>query len=254
MHLLSLLGFGLVAKGNYGEKMSMRRYFLWAFKIVTACAFLAFAAYIWIKAPTFGSQPACNATTEYVVFGAAINATEPVFRYAILGLMCALVVGTMFGMAVGGTIYACICGTSRKERLVHTHDVAFAANILGRVDFKDKRVKKSRIQSEVAAVLLATGVNLYAIITLEQTISRNRLSPDEKNWGFGQVLALFLLLGPLAEVLNIILARVDKKNAEDEDDSGSEGDSRPTTGDGRPQQQLLTDGVELQDMPVAQRV
>lgn len=44
---------------------------------------------------------------------------------------------------------------------------------------------------------------------MELTVLRNNLGPDERKWTFGQVLAVFLLLGVAAEVANILLAKLD---------------------------------------------
>jgi hypothetical protein len=51
------------------------------------------------------------------------------------------------------------------------------------------------------------------IVSLEQTISRNDLDPEEKGWTFGQVIAIFLLLGVANELLNVLLASWDRKQS-----------------------------------------
>lgn len=35
-------------------------------------AFVAFNGYVWAKAPSLGSQPECNSSTVYVMFGVSI--------------------------------------------------------------------------------------------------------------------------------------------------------------------------------------
>lgn len=55
---------------------------------------------------------------------------------------------------------------------------------------------------------------IYLIVSLEQTIHRNDLDPEEKGWTFGQVIAIFLLLGVANELLNVLLASWDRKQAE----------------------------------------
>lgn len=54
----------------------------------------------------------------------------------------------------------------------------------------------------------AYGINVYMIVTLEQIVGRNSLGEEEWEWTFGQVLALFLLLGVVVEVGNILLPTV----------------------------------------------
>ncbi|KAL2069259.1 hypothetical protein VTL71DRAFT_15597 [Oculimacula yallundae] len=212
LHILSLLGFGLTSKGEYGSKGRIRRIVLLISQYFIAGAFLAFAAYIWSTAPTFGSQPECNASTKYVIFGVSILATEPVFRYVILGLMIATVVGVAVAMSCAGTIYACFCGVRRSERGIRSDDIASATHALSRLNFKQGKASAAMLQQEIIAVALRTGVNLYAIITLEQTIGRNTVGKEEKSWSFGQVLAIFMLVGVAVEVGSIFLARMDEKS------------------------------------------
>jgi hypothetical protein len=54
LHLLSLLGVGLTARGKYGHKGRIRRFVLWGIKAILSAAFIAFVLYIWITAPKFG--------------------------------------------------------------------------------------------------------------------------------------------------------------------------------------------------------
>jgi len=68
-------------------------------------------------------------------------------------------------------------------------------------------------------MLVTVGFDIYAIVSLEETISRNHLDPAERDWTFGQLLAIFVLLGVMNELLNLVLASVDRKKEED----GSEG-------------------------------
>jgi hypothetical protein len=55
------------------------------------------------------------------------------------------------------------------------------------------------------------GLCIYLIVSLEQTIQRNTLDPQEKGWTFGQVIAIFLLLGVANELLNVVLASWDRR-------------------------------------------
>ena len=68
-------------------------------------------------------------------------------------------------------------------------------------------------------------------MSLEQTIHRNTLDPEEEAWTFGQVIAIFLLLGVANELLNLVLASWDRKIGQGE---GSEGlaQDRPGSSDG----------------------
>ena len=179
------------------------------------------------------------------------------FRYVILALMCSTVVGFMISLVIVGALAACCCGTKRRDRLFRLNDMAVFTGIGKRMEIKHPTAKGAFLQGEIATVLLKTGVNIYAIVTLEQTIRRNKLGPEEKDWGFGQVLALFLLLGPVAELLNIFLAKTDKDGEEEEEegetDSEAGGGTNPRPALQGNQQLQLTQGTELTDLPSSLR-
>ncbi|KAH8723112.1 hypothetical protein GQ44DRAFT_621302 [Phaeosphaeriaceae sp. PMI808] len=190
LHLLSLLGVGLTARGKYGHKGRVRRFVLWGIKAILSAAFIAFVSYIWITAPKFGRQPECNASTKYVVFFVSIDATNDVFRYTTMALMISMLVAAVFGFMIIGTfsaVFAAFFGIHKKSRLwmASQHDVGY--------------------------MFARTLINIYMILMLELTNSRNDLGEDEKRWTFGQIIAIFLLLGVAAEVCNIILAQIDSK-------------------------------------------
>lgn len=62
----------------------------------------------------------------------------------------------------------------------------------------------------------------FQVVTLEQMVHVNNLSPEEKDWTFGQILALFVLLGVVVEVINILLNKLDgpSHTNRDSDDDG----------------------------------
>lgn len=212
LHLLSLLGFGLVAQRTYEGGGFYRWMVLGALRVVVGSAFVALTAYIWLTAPTFGSQPACNASTVYVVFGVSLRAAEDVFRYVILALMATLAVGWAVNMFVWALLAKCCCGGVRsglRQTQKSSRDLEALQRVLGRVRVSDPRSRRDMVSSQVVWLLIHTGVNVYMIVTLEQTVARNQLSPEEREWTFGQVLAVFVLLGVVVEVINILLPRLD---------------------------------------------
>ncbi|KAF2257679.1 hypothetical protein CC78DRAFT_201667 [Lojkania enalia] len=220
LHLLSLLGVGLTAWGKYGHKGRVRRFVLWGIKAILSAAFIAFVSYIWITAPKFGRQPECNASTKYVVFFVSIDATNDVFRYTIMALMISTLVAAVFGFMIIGAfsaVFAAFFGIHKKSRLVEKADVEMAKNIFSRITVKDGQLPVNNTwtwmpnQHDVGYMFARTLINLYMILMLELTISRNDLGEDEKRWTFGQIIAIFLLLGVAAEVCNIILAQIDSK-------------------------------------------
>lgn len=219
LHLLAVLGFGLNTKNEYGHRGRNRWIIMQALKILISGCFLAFAAYIWATAPTFGSQPACNASTIYVVFGVSINATNIVFRYVILGLMALTMVGMIWNMLFCGTFLACICGRHRRDQENMATDLGAIKDIMRRIDFgSSKKGRAAEVQTAILGMLLRTGINIYAVVTLEETVRRNDLGAEEREWTFGQVIAIFLLLGVGIEVMNIFLAKLDGREEDEEEE------------------------------------
>jgi hypothetical protein len=219
LHLLSLLGMGLTARGKYGRKGRVRRFVLWGIKAIIAAAFIAFVSYIWITAPKFGRQPECNASTKYVVFFVSIDATNDVFRYTIMALMITMLVITVFSAMIIGVVsavFAVFFGVN-IGRLILRMDAETVENLSSRITIKDgqlpvkDRWKWMPNQHDVGYMLVRTLANIYMILMLELTISRNDLGEDEKRWTFGQIIAIFLLLGVGAEICNIVLAQIDSK-------------------------------------------
>jgi hypothetical protein len=178
-----------------------------------------------------------------MVFGVSIRATDVVFRYVVLGLMIATVMGTAIAMMCFGAIGACMCGIRRKDRIVRSDDVAMASQVLSKIRFDNGKGKLAAIQSEIIGVVLRTGVNVYAIVTLEQTIQRNDIGPEEREWSFGQVLAIFMLVGVAVEVLSIFLAKMDAREKQ------KDIDAEQAAGRLQAEQLGLTAGTELHDRP-----
>ncbi|KAJ7216706.1 hypothetical protein C8J57DRAFT_1599987 [Mycena rebaudengoi] len=61
----------------------------------------------------------------------------------------------------------------------------------------------------VAGLIILFGVNLILLVDIELALRQNR-SSDESTWTFGQTLAILLLVLPLRDLLETILARREK--------------------------------------------
>jgi len=210
LHLLSLLGFGLVAQRRYGGGVA-RWLVLAAMRLLIAAGFIAFTAYIWMTAPTFGSQPECNKSTIYVIFGVSIHATENVFRFVALSLLIILAVSWVFSMLIFALIAYCCCGVSLRSFLGSKErhsDLQVLRSLAKRIKISDPKHRWKVASGQVVDLLIHTGINAYMVVTLEQTINRNRVSMEERAWTFGQVLAIAMLLGVVVEVINIILPKL----------------------------------------------
>lgn len=59
----------------------------------------------------------------------------------------------------------------------------------------------------VGAMLVHVGMWIYAVVTFEETLRSNVLSPDEFEWSFGQVLAMVILIGPLFDLIMSLVGK-----------------------------------------------
>ena len=241
VHLLALLGINLISKGRYTGFGPWRLWFSSTIHILSLAAFVAFNVHLWITAPHFGNQPACNQDTVYVVFGISINATSPVFRYVILGTLASIAASWILLVSC---MLPCLCGVwvlrkrdpeagsqpARKRGCINWL-VRTSRSTQTRAQRAPQRLRGQALLNFTLNKLAYCGFCIYLIVSLEQTIHRNTLDPEEEAWTFGQVIAIFLLLGVANELLNLVLASWDRKIGQGE---GSEGlaQDRPGSSDG----------------------
>ncbi|QQK46790.1 hypothetical protein Pdw03_1688 [Penicillium digitatum] len=220
VHLLAILGMNMVSKGQYAGLGPWRLYFFSAIQILALAAFLAFNVYVWVTAPRFGSQPQCNKNTVYVLFGVSIKATSPIFRYVVLGTLGAVVAGYALTFTC---MLPCLCGFVLYQKRHPDAGDRFESQKRGWlnwfVEFQHRPETPERLHGQALLNFTLNKVAycsfcIYLIVSLEQTIHRNDLNPEEKGWTFGQVIAIFLLLGVANELLNVLLANWDRKQAE----------------------------------------
>lgn len=221
VHLLALLGMDLISKGRYAGFGPWRLWFFVVIQILSLSAFIAFNVYLWVTAPRFGSQPACNPDTVYVVFGISIKATSPVFRYILLGTLASGAAGFILAFTC---MLPCLCGMwIRRRRRAQEDGQETRKRDCARSFFNistttetqrpepGKRLSGQALLNFTLNKAAYCGFCIYLIVSLEQTIQRNNLNPQEKGWTFGQVIAIFLLLGVANELFNVVLANWDRK-------------------------------------------
>lgn len=208
VHLLALLGIDVVSKGRYKGFGPRRQIAILAITVIALCGFIAFNVYIWVTAPRFGSQPECNASTVYVVFGVSIKATAPVFRYIILGTFALIPASFIIVILITSSCFCCVwyCGSMKHAGSWKWHRWSESTTESG-----DDPKNHKQLTIRTAAYC---GFYIYAIVSLEQVIQRNSVAQDEKEWTFGQVIALFILLGTANDLLNIFLANWDRRAAQ----------------------------------------
>jgi hypothetical protein len=198
-HLLALAGLSVKPKGRY----PMGRIRFWAFNtfyVVAVTGSLSYFIYVFTTAPTFGNQPQCNDQTLYVIFGFNITATNNVIRwifvasFAVLllgfGMYLLLMMGAVCSLALGCT--SC-CGITQQDSELPSDEAA---------DGPKRRIPYHLIGHVVACA--------YIIAMLELIIARNNLGPGARLWTFGQVLAMMMLIGPIIELLSLLLGSLDQ--------------------------------------------
>ncbi|KAK6332692.1 hypothetical protein TWF730_004351 [Orbilia blumenaviensis] len=201
------LGVDLSSRGRYAGFGPSRLTVTAAINILAVCAFIAFTVYVWITAPTFGSQPECNISTVYVVFGVSVSATAPIFRVTpVPG--CHTSVYNHYA-----DFDATLCTVHAGHKLCSDSDSN--SGIVAPVASLDPEPADPCVaaMNRLISILANLAFCIYAIVSLEQTISRNNLDVEEKEWTFGQIIAVFLLLGVGNEIMNILLAHVDHRRA-----------------------------------------
>ncbi|RDL40991.1 uncharacterized protein BP5553_00970 [Venustampulla echinocandica] len=204
IHLLALLGISVVSQGQYQGLGPRRVFTIIAITVISGAAFVAFNAYVWATAPTFGSQPDCNSSTVYVVFGVSIPATGPVFRWLIIATLSIIPVGFLIGLTCAAPCIGLLCYLKRKHDLGPMSTWETTPN--------PSQVENPRV-SQWVGMLSMVGFSIYAVVSLEQTISRNNIGEQEREWTFGQILPVFVLLGVVNELTNMFLAHLDRKAA-----------------------------------------
>ncbi|KAK4129726.1 hypothetical protein N657DRAFT_640393 [Parathielavia appendiculata] len=216
LHLLALLGItlttGAAVPGHSNE--TAHRIINEVVYLVTVAAFVAFNVLVWSRAPTFGSQPECNSTVVYVLFGVSIPATNDVFRYIILATFASVP-----GVFVISLFLSATCWMGMWCCLRHgAWRLRDSSSSRERPSFDTCSNDESTatwIRDSINIVAYA-GMAIYAIVSLEQMVARNRVSDEERDWTFGQVLSLFLLFGVGNEVLNVVISSISGKPAGDE--------------------------------------
>jgi hypothetical protein len=177
IHLLTFLGLTTLSSKHDNNRLSLRGIAGLVLYFIFLHCFVVFSLFVWLTASSFGSQPQCNASTIYVLFGAEIPATSEAFRLFVVSLTCLMLL--------------CIILFSIRTVIKFLKD-------RNRTSVLDD--KASNEDYVVLGSLLHLGGWIYAVTAFEQNLHFNNLSPDEFEWSFGQILALVLLIGPLFDL------------------------------------------------------
>lgn len=211
IHLLALLGVNMASRIS-SKGPNKVRFFMNSFLVVCATAtFIGFNVYVWVRAPDFGSQPECNDSVVYVLFGQSIQATNNVFRYIILATLAAPPAGFIIFLLIGAPCWVASCCFYRR----HFRDFDPPSTT---VTFEEdaSSISEGKGAREFIQVMAYIAFSIYAIVSLEQMIKRNPVSEEETEWSFGQIIALFLLLGPTVDFMNAVVEGFRKTPSNDE--------------------------------------
>jgi hypothetical protein len=211
IHLLALLGVNMASRIS-SKGVNKVRYFMNSFLVLCAMGtFIGFNVFVWVHAPDFGSQRECNDSVVYVLFGQSIQATNKVFRYIILATLAAPPAGFIIFLLIGAPCWVASCCFYRR----HFRDFDSQPTSMTVKDDASS-ISEGKRAHEFIRVLVYIAFSIYAIVSLEQMIKRNLVSEEETEWSFGQIIALFLLLGPTVDFMNAVVEGFRRTPSNDE--------------------------------------
>jgi len=161
------------------SRNALRSVLLVSIQMFSTAVFTIWLLYVWAQNSRFGSQPECTHVVKYVLFFASVHATATWLRaFFIIGIVfaaCSLLLGF-------GSIIVSLKTEPSKEQ---------------RSGVSDEKVDGTGGKSIYKHFLtFPVGSAIYGVTTLELIVQRNRSNVEsgENDWGFGQIVALVLLL------------------------------------------------------------
>lgn len=194
-HLLGLVGISFSPKGRYPAGM-VRTYTFLIFYVLAVAGSLSYMIYVFATAPTFGNQPECNSHTIYVLFWVNILATNNVLRWCVVTLLACMLLGFVIWLLVITGTGCCLAVDCMCGRRSYNPGGEWESN---------EEIRKGFPYHLISQL----SGSAYAIAMLELMIHRNPLAPGAGEWTFGQVLAMMMLVGPLVELVSLLLGKAD---------------------------------------------
>jgi len=161
------------------SKNALRAALLVSIQMLSTAVFTIWLLYVWAQNGRFGTHPECTHVVKYVIFFVTVHATATWLRaFFIVGIVfaaCSLLLGF-------GTIILSLRTEPSEEY---------------RSGASDEKVVDAGGKSTYKHFLtLPVGSAIYGVTTLELIVQRNRpnVASGESDWGFGQIVALILLL------------------------------------------------------------
>ena len=185
-----------------GWKGFLARMFTWTHYIAVA----GFGLWIWSDVKSFGDQPQCTPQTFVVIFGHNILVTDPGLKIA------ALILYSFMGLSAILPLYVIFVQSLHCERrlLPPPRNLNFTS--------------KKRQSTWIPFLIAMSGVEILFVSSTEVLIRRSKglVYPGESQWTFGQSLAMFLVLAPIAstigELQKAYQERREKRREESQDD------------------------------------
>jgi len=183
----------------------------------STAVFTVWLLYVWIKDSDFGSQPECNHLVKYVLLFADVRATVTWLR--VLFIMY-LIVNACTLLFRFGVIISVFTKRSLRKDIHHiqdkVRDVVAGAGTDGADPEEQASVRgvTTGESKELAYMALSVVSGVYGVATLELIVARNRpnILPGEDAMGFGQIIALVLILGNVIDVVMVIRERRRRKD------------------------------------------
>jgi hypothetical protein len=169
------------------------------------CGFLASAIYLFAKPPTYGSQPECNDKVIMVVFGVDIRATNVVFRWILVASLSCLLAGVVVSCIAIAFVFFFHREVGVANSSSHTNgDVDLDLDARSTRSPTSERPRKGYPYHLIGRL----GGCVDIIAMLELIMKRNNVAYEERVWTFGQMLATMMLVGPVVEIMSLVLGRV----------------------------------------------
>jgi hypothetical protein len=186
------------------KKFSASKLLLSVLHHAAMLGFFIFLIYVFATAPRFGSLPKCNPDVKYVIFGIDTPATNSVFR----GLFLASFSLLLLNIALTALLSCAAWAYEDDPDIIDEPPERFKQFM--RFMEKFPGVEGMRIITDAAG-------RSYIIAMTEFMIQRNTVGVSGNDWGFGQIFAMIMLIGPFIELVSHI-----SKSKDWDSDSDSE--------------------------------
>lgn len=170
-------------------------YILLALTYIHTCSFLSFTIWVWATAPTFD----CANLVHLVVFGRHVRVTGWI-RYIVLillslwalGVAIASILGALYWLARQPTIH-------RLSSKIRNFEAVYL------IPPKDPKEATTRNERVLGGAFTSFAFLIFGLVMAELMISSHEVIPSDGNpWGFGQIVAMILLLTPAFTLVRVI--------------------------------------------------